>query len=143
MLLCSALPTLHRTKQLAIPFEQAVVHRGHTFPRMKKLSIQGNKSPKAGPQRERLVAFLGEQGMARLAEIRKVGIHGRHSLPGAWNGRAPSPGSAEGGLTNSRMQLLKAITTWPKRQNEYPRGSALSRRSRFTASPTRCQQRSG
>ena len=41
---------------------------------MEEPSIRGNKSPDAGPQRERLVAFLEEHGMARLAEIRKVGI---------------------------------------------------------------------
>ena len=41
---------------------------------MEELSIRGNKSPEAGPQRERVVAFLGEHGMARLAEIRQLGI---------------------------------------------------------------------
>ena len=48
--------------------------RPDTFPRMKTQETRGNVSNEPRSQRERLVVFMRERGIARLAEIRRAGI---------------------------------------------------------------------
>jgi hypothetical protein len=64
--------TFVRPKPLGCPLATAATH--DTFPRMKAQATRGTVSPGPRPQREQLIAFLRERGIARLAEIRRAGI---------------------------------------------------------------------
>ena len=62
----------YRLENAISPLATAVIY--DTFPRMKAQATRGTVSKEPRPQREQLASFLRERGIARLAEIRRVGI---------------------------------------------------------------------